>query len=62
MLQAVALHQQGQLAQARVLYEEVLQAQPRHFDALHYLGVIATQTNDHHRAVELIGKAIEINP
>ncbi|HEY8099799.1 MAG TPA: tetratricopeptide repeat-containing glycosyltransferase family protein [Burkholderiaceae bacterium] len=62
MQQAVALHQQGQLAQARILYEEVLNVQPRHFDALHYLGVIATQTNDHQGAVELIGKAIEINP
>ncbi len=36
--------------------------QPGNFDALHLLGVIAVQSNDPARAVELIGKAIDINP
>ena len=59
---AVALHQQGQLERARVLYEEILRTQPRNFDALHLLGVIAAVTGDHARAVELIGRAIDIAP
>ena len=60
--QALQLHQQGQLAQAKVLYEEVLKSQPRHFDALHLSGVIAFETRNFKTAVELIGKAIKIQP
>lgn len=60
--QAIAYHQQGNLPQARALYEQVLRFQPRNHDALHLLGVIAGQSNDPQRAVELIGKAIQINP
>jgi len=60
--EAIALHQQGQLARAQAIYKNVLKARPRHFDALHLLGVIATQTNQHRLAVDLIGQAIAINP
>ena len=60
--QAMAFHHRGQLAEAKELYESVLKAMPRHFDALHLLGVLAFQTNNHGPAVELIGKAIEIYP
>ncbi len=55
-------HQRGQLVQAKAAYEQVLEKQPKHFDALHLLGVIASQSQDHALAEELIGKAIEINP
>src|SRR6266853_1183171 len=60
--QAVALHQQGHLVRAKAAYENILKAQPKHFDALHLLGVIAIQTNQHRLAVDLIGQAIAINP
>jgi tetratricopeptide (TPR) repeat protein len=60
--QALALHQGGQLAQAQAMYEEVLRAEPRHFDALHLSGVLAGQTRDLPKALELIGKAIDIEP
>ena len=60
--QALQLHQSGQLAQAQLLYEEVLQSQPEHFDALHLAGVIASQTKNYQTAAELIGKAIAIYP
>jgi predicted O-linked N-acetylglucosamine transferase (SPINDLY family) len=60
--QGLELHQQGQLAQARQIYEQVLAKQPSHFDALHLSGVIAAQSKNPALAVELIGKAIEINP
>src|SRR6266567_6633230 len=60
--QAIALHQQGHLARAKAAYENILKAQPKHFDALHLLGVIAIQTNQHRLAVDLIGQAIAINP
>ena len=55
------LHQQGELLEAERMYREVLRQQPSHFDALHLLGVIAAQTGHTERAIELIGKAIDIN-
>jgi protein O-GlcNAc transferase len=61
-LQGLALHQQGQLAQALALYQRVLKIQPKHFDALHLSGVVATQSKKHKLAVDLIAQAIEINP
>ena len=60
--QALALHQAGQLAQAQSMYQQILAAQPNHFAALHMLGVIASQTNNFQRAVDLIGQAIQIQP
>ena len=60
--QAFAFHQKGHLPQAKALYEEILVMQPKHFDSLHLLGVIAYQTKNHQRAVDLIGKAIELYP
>ena len=60
--QGFALHQQGQVAQAKALYEQVLARQPKHFDALHLLGVIAVQSKNPTLAVDLISKAIAINP
>ncbi len=59
--QAVALHQQGKLAEAERIYGEVLQQQSNHFDALHLLGVICAQTKQTERAVGLITKAIRLN-
>jgi tetratricopeptide (TPR) repeat protein len=58
----LALHQEGKLAEAERIYWEILQRQPNHFDALHLLGVIAKQTQQLERAVELIRKAIWLNP
>jgi protein O-GlcNAc transferase len=60
--QALALHQQGQLAHAQVGYLKILKIQPKHFETLHLLGVIASQTNDHQRAVDLIDQAIALHP
>lgn len=60
--QALALHQQGKLEQARAIYEDILASHPDHADTLHLRGVIAHQTGDHPLAVELISRAIEIRP
>jgi tetratricopeptide (TPR) repeat protein len=60
--EALALHQTGQLASAQSLYEDILKIQSDHSDVLHLLGVIAIQTRNFHRAVELIGKAIDVDP
>jgi predicted O-linked N-acetylglucosamine transferase (SPINDLY family) len=60
--QAVAFHQSGQLAPAQAIYEEILTVEPRHFDALHLLGVIAAQSKYPARAVTLFDQAIDIDP
>ena len=60
--EALQYHQRGDLVAAQSLYQEILQAQPNHFDSLHLLGIIAFQTKNFPTAVELIGKAIEIFP
>ena len=59
---AILLHQQGQLTEARKIYSYILTIHPNHYDALHLLGIIALQTNNHQQAVDLIRKAIAINP
>jgi len=60
--QALTLHQYGQLDQARALYESVLKKQPKHFDALHMLGVLSYQSGKLERAASLLAKAIAIDP
>jgi hypothetical protein len=44
--QAIGLHQAGQLAEAQIIYEEILKMQPGHFDALYLLGIIAKQAKN----------------
>ncbi|MFO1160977.1 MAG: tetratricopeptide repeat protein [Reyranellaceae bacterium] len=57
---ALQHHQAGRLAQAEQLYRQILAADPRHADALHLLGVIASQAGAHQAAIDLIGRAIAI--
>ena len=59
--QAVELHQQGRLQPAQALYRQVLELNPRQFDALHLLGVLARQQGDAAQAIALISQAIAID-
>lgn len=59
--QAVELHQQGRLQPAQALYRQVLELNPRQFDALHLLGVLARQQGDAEQAMALISQAITID-
>jgi predicted TPR repeat methyltransferase len=59
--QAVDLHQQGRLEPAQALYRQVLELDPRQFDALHLLGVIARQQGDAAAAISLISQAIAVD-
>ncbi|MFI3219494.1 MAG: tetratricopeptide repeat protein, partial [Methylococcales bacterium] len=58
---AMNLHQQGQLAAAETLYEEILQTEPQHVDALHFLGVLKNQNGQPQLAVDLIQQSLDIN-
>jgi predicted O-linked N-acetylglucosamine transferase (SPINDLY family) len=60
--QGIALHQSGQLLQAKALYAQVLRLAPKHFDALHLLGVIAYQQHEAALALALIDRAIGLLP
>ena len=60
--QAAQLHQAGHLDQAQALYEAALKAMPRHAEALHLLGNLHFQKGDPKRALQLIGKAVELSP
>lgn len=59
---ARALYESGALTQAQALYAEVLRSEPRHYECLHMLGVIAARAGDPAGAVELISRAIGVEP
>jgi len=58
----LSLHQQGRLAEAQTIYEEILKIQANHFDALQLLGALLAQTQQLKKAVDLLTKALKINP
>lgn len=57
--QAVALHQQGLIQEARALYEDCLSRAPHHFDSLHLLGVACAQMGDWAPALHWLSTALE---
>lgn len=59
---ALEHHRAGHLPQAKALYQQILQIEPNHPDALHYLGALAIHEGNHGAAVELIGRAARIRP
>jgi tetratricopeptide (TPR) repeat protein len=59
LLQAARLHEAGRLAEAAQLYQQILQIDPRHADALHRLGIAAHQLGRTEMAFDLVGRAIE---
>ena len=60
--QALALHQGGKLAEAKLIYEEILGLHPRHADSLHLLGVLLKQTGRLMEGARLMQQAVEIDP
>jgi tetratricopeptide (TPR) repeat protein len=58
----LACQSDGLFQDACGCYEQVLTLKPKHFDALHMLGVLAIQTQRPHEAVELIAEAVAQNP
>jgi protein O-GlcNAc transferase len=55
-------HRQGDLKQAEKNYREILDVAPTNTDALHLLGVLSNQKQDHAAAIDLISRAIQIFP
>ncbi len=61
-LSALNHHQNAELILAENLYQQVLASNPKHADALHYLGVIYYQTNRNDLALASLMHAIQLNP
>jgi len=59
--EGVALHRQDRLAEAERAYEDVLRHQPDHAHALLLLGLIALETGQNQRAVDLLQLAVSLN-
>jgi Flp pilus assembly protein TadD len=60
--QGVAAHKGGRLQDAERLYRAILQAQPKHPDANHNLGVLAVSVGKPLEAIPLFKLAVEANP
>ena len=59
---AQTLHQSGRLIDASAIYQDILRLDPRHADALHFLGLIALQMNQPQNGVRLIERSIALKP
>lgn len=59
--QAAAHHQAGRLAEAERLYRQVVSADPKHFAALHRLGVVAHQLG-RPDAPAILARAVALKP
>ncbi len=56
------LHRQGEAAAARQIYEQILQGDPKHFEALNGMGTLAGQLNELGAAIQYFDRAIEARP
>jgi Flp pilus assembly protein TadD len=62
MAQAMAYFRAGRMAEAEMLYRQVLAGQPNHLEALNMAGVVALQTGRYEAALELFESAIRLSP
>jgi len=60
--EAYALHQAGRLAEAAAAYGQILQANPKHFDALFLLGLLHVQRGQFEDAERVLGDALALDP
>src|SRR5580704_2690805 len=60
--QGVSLHRQGRLAQAQLIFEEILAEHPSHVDTLHLLALVAGQAGNSARALQLLDAAVHVDP
>ena len=60
--EGIELHRNGQLQQAELIYQQILQVNPENAEVLHLLGTIAHQVEKYDLSINLINQAIEIDP
>ena len=59
---AIRLRRAGRLAEAAEIYSEILRREPKHFEALHALGILRYQSGELEQAERLIAEAVLVNP
>src|SRR5262245_32376862 len=59
---AMSFHHRGFLRQAEQMYRTLLRAAPRHVGTLHRLGALSNQLGRPGEAVELLGRAVAVDP
>ena len=60
--QAMALQVENRLDDAEAIYKKILEEDPECVDAIHLLGLVFSERDQHEEAVDLIEKAIGLNP
>ncbi len=60
--EAHALHQAGRLEEAAKAYGQILESDPKHFDALFSLGLLHLQSGHFQDAVRVLGEAVALDP
>ncbi len=60
--QAVTLHREGRIAEARAAYTHFIESDPNDFQALYMLGVLEVQTRNLARAVDMLTRAAALAP
>ncbi|UEP21552.1 tetratricopeptide repeat protein [Burkholderia ambifaria] len=60
--EALAHHQAGRLAQAKTLYDAILNAQPGQPDAMHFLGLLACQLKQYDAGLALMERSLAARP
>ena len=59
---ALHAHRTGHLDDAEALYRRILQADPDHPDALHFVGILSHQRGDSNAAINFIERSIALDP
>jgi tetratricopeptide (TPR) repeat protein len=54
-------HRAGRLSEAETIYRQILEADPRQFEARTLLGLIMSQRGRHHEAIEHLDLALAVN-
>lgn len=62
LMKGIEAHKAGQIQEADRIYSAVLQAQPKHPDANHNMGVLAAGAGKDQEALPFFKKALEANP
>lgn len=60
--QAMQFHQSGRLAEAAQIYQQIIAAEPKHFDSIQLLGLVAHQLGQRDEAIGLHHRALLIAP
>ena len=58
----LAHHRAGRLPQAEAIYRQILASEPDHADSIHHLGLASLQAGHPDRALDLIIRAVKLQP